>query len=672
MNNNEHKARFFVLLGLAVALCILCTPVAAVGRPIVLDLTSTVPVADFSASPTSGTAPLPVQFTDLSTGDGISAWAWDFDNDGVIDSTEQNPSYIYTTAGNYSVNLTVSGTDGNGEVTKTDYITVTEPVPAQVAEFTGTPVSGDAPLTVAFTDASTGTISSYAWDFDNDGVVDSTDQDPQHIYSTAGTYTVNLTVTGPGGSNESIKTDYITVTEPVPVPVAQFTGTPVYGDAPLTVDFTDASTGTISSYAWDFDNDGVIDSTEQNPEYIYTVPGIYTVNLTVVGPGGSDDEVKTDYITVTEPIAAPVAQFTGTPVSGDAPLTVAFTDASTGTISSYAWDFDNDGVIDSTEQNPEYIYTVPGIYTVNLTVVGPGGSNNQVKTDYITVTEPVPAPVAEFTGTPVSGDAPLTVDFTDASTGTISSYAWDFDNDGVIDSTEQNPEHVYSTAGIYTVNLTVTGPDGSDDEVKTDYITVTEPVPAPVAEFTGTPVSGDAPLTVAFTDESTGTISSYAWDFDNDGIVDSTAQNPQHIYSTAGTYTVNLTVVGPGGSNNQVKTDYINVTSAPAPERVKAEIRIEPETLNLKSSGVFTVFITLPGEYSITGINRDSLVCEGAHAKSVNVINATKNEYMAKFDRKGLVNVIPGDAVMFTVTGNLDTETGVLEFAGNDMVRVIK
>jgi PKD repeat protein len=173
-------------------------------------------------------------------------------------------------------------------------------------------------------------------------------------------------------------------------------------------------------------------------------------------------------------------------------------------------------------------------------------------------------PVAAFDGTPVSGSAPLDVVFTDASTGSITAYAWDFDNDGTIDSILQNPSHTYATDGIYTVNLTVTGPGGSDVELKTNYITAAFFVPPPVAAFSGTPLSGNSPLNVQFTDASTGSITAYAWDFDNDGTIDSILQSPLHTYATAGTYTVNLTVTGPGGSDVELKTNYItvyNVTS---------------------------------------------------------------------------------------------------------------
>ena len=87
--------------------------------------------------------------------------------------------------------------------------------------------------------------------------------------------------------------------------------------------------------------------------------------------------------------------------------------------------------------------------------------------------EEAAAPVAEFSGTPTSGEAPLSVQFTDQSTGEITSRSWDFGDGG--SSTSQSPSHTYQDAGTYTVEITVTGPDGTDIEIKTDYITVTTP-----------------------------------------------------------------------------------------------------------------------------------------------------------------------------------------------------
>ena len=108
----------------------------------------------------------------------------------------------------------------------------------------------------------------------------------------------------------------------------------------------------ITGYSWDFTNDGVVESLDKNPRYTYDLAGTYTVNLTVTGPGGSDHLSRYDYIAVSEPEAGLAANFTADPVQGVAPLDVRFTDTSSGSGITYAWDFENDGTVDSTEQNP--------------------------------------------------------------------------------------------------------------------------------------------------------------------------------------------------------------------------------------------------------------------------------------------------------------------------------
>ncbi|KKG15272.1 hypothetical protein EO94_10270, partial [Methanosarcina sp. 2.H.T.1A.3] len=259
---------------------------------------------------------------------------------------------------------------------------------------------------------------------------------------------------------------------------------------------------------------------------------------------------------------APVANFTSkitTGTDGYIPQTVQFTDTSSYLPTSWTWDF-GDGT-SSNQQDPFHTYTASGTYTVNLTASNSIGSDFEVKTAYITVTAP-PAPSANFTAFPTSGDIPLSVQFTDQSTGIGLSWAWDFDNDGTIDSMARHPLHVYNAAGTYTVNLSVTNAGGSDNEIKTNYITVAA-IAAPAAGFTATPMSGYTPMTVQFNDTSTGLITFYEWDFNNDGNIDSTDKNVSYTYSTAGTYTVNHTVTGYGGSSSSVQPDLIKVIGAP-------------------------------------------------------------------------------------------------------------
>ncbi len=255
-------------------------------------------------------------------------------------------------------------------------------------------------------------------------------------------------------------------------PTAAFSADPVSGVAPLLVQFTDASTGTAPlTYAWDFDNNGVIDSSLQNPPFTYTTPGTYTVNLTVTNEVGSDSELKTGYITVNAPLVAPTAAFISDIQSGTAPLTVKFTDQSAGTKPcTYGWDFNNDGKTESTEQSPSYIYTTPGTYAVNLTVTNGAGCDSEFKTGYIKVNAPQNPPTAAFTSDIQTGTAPLTVKFTDQSTGaTPLTYAWDFNNDGDTDSTASNPSYTYKKPGTYSVQLKVRNAYGRDTELKTRF-----------------------------------------------------------------------------------------------------------------------------------------------------------------------------------------------------------
>lgn len=168
-------------------------------------------------------------------------------------------------------------------------------------------------------------------------------------------------------------------------------------------------------------------------------------------------------------------------------------------------------------------------------------------------------PVAAFTGSPTSGCAPLTVNFTDQSTNTPTSWSWDFGDGGT--STAQNPSHQYTVGGNYTVTLTATNAAGSDAEVKTNYISVNSGA-APVANFSGTPTSGDAPLSVSFTDLSSGSPTSWSWTFGDGGT--STAQNPSYVYNNPGTYNVTLNVTNACGSDGETKVAYITVTGSAA------------------------------------------------------------------------------------------------------------
>ncbi len=247
---------------------------------------------------------------------------------------------------------------------------------------------------------------------------------------------------------------------PVYPPVANFTSNVTTGSAPLTVKYTDISKRTPTKWKWSF-GDGTF-STVKNPIHKYSAVGKYTVKLTATNEGGNSTATKTNYITV---IAKPVASFSAKPTSGKATLTVAFNDTSTGIPAGWKWSF-GDGST-STKQNPTYKYSKAGKYTVTLTVTNAAGSNTVTKMNYITV---VAKPVAAFSASPTSGKVPLTVKFTDKSTGYPASWKWTF-GDGST-STVQNPTHKYAKTGKYTVSLTVKNVTGSNTKTISNYVTV--------------------------------------------------------------------------------------------------------------------------------------------------------------------------------------------------------
>jgi len=163
-------------------------------------------------------------------------------------------------------------------------------------------------------------------------------------------------------------------------------------------------------------------------------------------------------------------------------------------------------------------------------------------------------PVAAFTASPTSGSKPLVVTFTDKSTNNPTSWKWNF-GDGTT-STTHNPIHTYTKTGIHTVTLTATNSAGSSTITKTNYIKVTNPI-KPVAAFSASPTSGTKPLKVQFTDKSTGSPTSWKWNF-GDGTT-STTHNPLHTYIKKGKLTVSLTVKNAAGSNARTISNYITI-----------------------------------------------------------------------------------------------------------------
>ena len=212
---------------------------------------------------------------------------------------------------------------------------------------------------------------------------------------------------------------------------------------------------------------------------------------------------------------------------------ITFTNQSENAV-SYSWSFGDGNT--STDENPTHTYTEDGSFTVQLTATGPGGASNS-STSSITVVWP--DPIADFTLDKSLAEPGETITFTNESEY-AESYVWDF-GDGST-STVTDPTHSYAAQGIYTVLLTATGFNEETDSYST-AVTIVIP---PEADFTWDPLSPYADETITFTNQSTNA-TSYSWDFD-DGTT-STAENPTHVYSTDGTFSVQLIASGDGGKD---------------------------------------------------------------------------------------------------------------------------
>ena len=516
------------------------------------------PVANFSANATSGDAPLAVQFTDTSTGSPTS-WAWDFENDGIIDSTEQNPSFTYASPGTYTVNLTVTNDAGSDAAVKADYITVSSPYPRPLPAYRNINiyVANDEGVKYDEPDGITryGDIGIPYNYVNNTYFV---------MFGTAGGGTNPMDISNDPAGQKGVDGQITRSANQSGKFWVTFNGGQSYmheGILMLAVNGTipDDFSVRIRSSGYDFvapipgvgNNDtisepvyveGAVDQTFTKEDFIYG-PQIWrpfgTPDLPIYcGQDMSDTENTFQLMFIDLNLGA---MKTGTD-QGSIKVEYQFNNlTSFAVFNAYGWyRASNHGT-----------GIIMANYGSDYAVIGDGAYAPEL-------------PVANFSATPTAGEAPLAVQFTDLSTNSPTAWAWDFENDGVVDSTEQNPSFTYTTAGTYTVNLTVTNADGSDAEVKTDYITVSE---TPVANFTATPTAGDAPLAVQFTDLSTGTPTSWHWDF-GDGTT-ATEQNPSHAYTGIGRFSVSLTAGNAFGTDTLTRVHYITVRDVPPgqPER---------------------------------------------------------------------------------------------------------
>ena len=475
---------------------------------------------------------------------GTVTWQWDFD-DGQT-STLQNPTNSYASEGAYQVTLIATTDSGcTDTIIKTIYV---HPVPQ--ASFTlGNTCLYNPALFVDNSTLSNGTFS-WNWDF-GDGQV-STLQNPSHLYTSEGNFTVTLIVTSDSGCTDTTQ-QAITI---YPIPVADFETTNVCtGDIATFNDLSNISSGAIASWLWSF-GDGFT-STQQNPTHVYTTYGTDSVELIVTSDNNCvDTETKSIVI---HPL--PQASFTVQDVCVyDAAIFDNTSSIVLGAIATYGWDF-GDALI-STQMSPSHLYNTEGTYTVILVVISDMGCMDMV-------TNPVeisPKPQAFFNADVMKGCSPLCVQFTELYVAgpIITNWYWEY-GDGSTSTLQVPVPHCYLNGTVNQINfdvqLVVTSSDGCSDTLKIpDMIEVW---PNPIAEFTMTP----DPATIlypyiTFSNLSVGAVDSstvYTWDFG-----DSTnfwfGYDTVHVYNdyTPGSFLIELFVTNSFGCVDSI-TDTLEI-----------------------------------------------------------------------------------------------------------------
>lgn len=332
---------------------------------------------------------------------------------------------------------------------------------------------------------------------------------------------------------------------------ANFTADVTEGCFPLTVNFTDTSTGTITGWLWDFGNGNT--STQQNPSAVFTEPKTYNISLTVSNGGAPGTRIRANYIKVHD---LPNVDFTSTPSSGCAPLSVKFNDktsTSAGQVASWLWVFGDGG--SSASANPTYVFKDPGTRSVTLRVRTEFGCE-KIKT----ISSPIVVlgPTANFTPDKQAVcTLPATFQFTNNSTGNGLTYQWDF-GDGQT-STSTSPSHTYNNAGTYDVNLKALDNAGCEHNFKLKVNAGSEGG----LDFDASSFKVCLNEAIDFTLVSEDAPVSASWDFGDGG--NSAVNDPSHTYSTPGTYSVTLTSLLLNHTCNSIITKTVLVASPATP-----------------------------------------------------------------------------------------------------------
>jgi gliding motility-associated-like protein len=533
------------------------------------------PRADFIApSQTIYCAPTTVEFYNTSKNARLSLW--DFGDGTKLLTSADTVSHVFTSIKRPDFDITLTAFDSIGcgnSITKTAFINVIGPVPY----FTTSTKKACDNVTVQFANHSKN-VNKYSFFYGDDKSMGGSGFDtamiPSHTYvfdtlnletsDSLNFYPIALSL-----DDSNCRVFYRDTITLYRSPKPKFKASKNIGCVPFQVAFTDQS-GFVKRWYWDFDNDGKFDDSTQNPVFTYKMAGKYSVKLLVRNGVCSDSVVYKQMINV---LATPTASYTLSQKIICGSAIVSFKNTSTDYV-RYVFDYADGSQPDSNVMVPHKYYfdttrfsnTDSIIYTPTLTAYNALGCAT-VKMDTIVV---YPNPIASFTEDITSGCAPLTVHFKQNSK-LAYKYYWDFNNDGIIDTSGPSAVHTFSP-GFYTVKMLAKNYGGcTDSMVKVNLVSVN---PVPVADFMVSDSDICVKQPVHFTDYTfpKANIRKWLWHFDEPKAAadTSTVENPQFSFLTPGYHTISLAVQDFKGCADTVvkKAIYVEDTLPPYSGRI--------------------------------------------------------------------------------------------------------
>ena len=497
----------------------------------------------------------------------VNSFSWNFGDGILLETTNNNTTHTYNTAGNYTITLVTTNFYGcTDTLSKFTQIRVNGPI----AKFSSSTPGSCLNNAIIFTDASKSDginpIQTYFWNY-GDSTTQTMAAGPfQHTYYRSGLYPVKLLVTDIMGCADSFSLPTPLV---ISKPMANFNTTDTVSCPTKPVTFNNTSTGPNLTYFWKFSDSST--SNLQNPVHLYKVEGLYAVSLFITDQYGCTDSiVKQNYVT----IKLPFANFKMSDSLSDCPpLIVQFTNLSKNAISKI-WDF-GDGT-SSTEDNPSHFYSYPGTYLVQLTVIGLGGCTSTKQVPIL-----IKGPTGTFIYDPLTGCSPQRVNFT-AKTSEVSSILWDFNNGTTVSTTDTAITHIYSNPGFYLPKIILTNKEGCSVPIRgLDSISIY----GVTAHFNFLNKALCDSGSVQFTDSSVSNdlITGYNWKF-GDGYI-STDKNPLHFYKANGLYNPYLKITTQFGCSDSVTESFpVKVVASPQINMVTTANDCTPLKMLVKGS----------------------------------------------------------------------------------------